>query len=136
MAALSSDSLSDSAFNGTENSNKVATSFEEGSNNSKESIVSGTREHEAISSYSQSVDSSVISSQQVSAYLSKVCSPALPHLSEASGVRTSSVSISEGVVKTFSSTPGYLANRWNPANNASSTPASIQLNLPQITPTT
>ncbi|SRR6266536_733867 len=36
----------------------------------------------------------------------------------------SSLSVNESVVKSFSSTPGYLANRWNSAHSSFSTPSS------------
>lgn len=37
---------------------------------------------------------------------------------------SSSSSANESVVKSFSSTPGYLANRWNSIHNSFSTPSS------------
>jgi len=46
-----------------------------------------------------------------------------------SGVSTSeasSASVTETGTKSFSSTPGYLANRWNSINSSFSTPASSQ----------
>lgn len=46
---------------------------------------------------------------------------------------TSSYSASEGVLKSFSSTPGYLANRWNAVSSSFSTPAS-SLPQPMFTP--
>jgi hypothetical protein len=46
---------------------------------------------------------------------------------------TSSIPLGESVVKSFSSTPGYLANRWNAPNTSSSTPISAQV-TPQVTP--
>jgi hypothetical protein len=50
-----------------------------------------------------------------------------------SGTEGSSFYI-ESVSKSFSSTPGYLANRWNAANSSFSTPASSQ-QAQFITPT-
>jgi hypothetical protein len=37
---------------------------------------------------------------------------------------SSSLPTTENVFKSFSSTPGYLANRWNSVNSSFSTPAS------------
>lgn len=45
----------------------------------------------------------------------------------------SSFSVSESVLKSFSSTPGYLANRWNSVSGSFSTPAS-SLPQPMLTP--
>lgn len=48
---------------------------------------------------------------------------------ETSGILTteaSSVSITENVFKSFSSTPGYLANRWNTINTSFSSPVASQ----------
>jgi len=48
---------------------------------------------------------------------------------------TSSLPTAESVVKSFSSTPGYLANRWNSVNSSFSSPASSQqpaLSTPQV----
>lgn len=39
---------------------------------------------------------------------------------------SSSLPTTESVIKSFSSTPGYLANRWSSINNSISTPASSQ----------
>jgi hypothetical protein len=50
-----------------------------------------------------------------------------------SNTETSFLSTTEGVAKSFSSTPGYLANRWNTANSSSSTPLSSQV-APLVTP--
>lgn len=46
---------------------------------------------------------------------------------------TSSFSVTENVFKSFSSTPGYLANRWNSINSSFSTPTSSQT-APPFTP--
>jgi hypothetical protein len=43
-----------------------------------------------------------------------------------SSTEIGSFSAAESVIKSFSSTPGYLANRWNPANNSSAAPLSSQ----------
>jgi hypothetical protein len=43
-----------------------------------------------------------------------------------SSTEIASFSAAESVIKSFSSTPGYLANRWNPANNSSAAPLSSQ----------
>jgi hypothetical protein len=40
---------------------------------------------------------------------------------------SSSIPTTENVIKSFSSTPGYLANRWNSVNSSFSSPASSQL---------
>lgn len=39
---------------------------------------------------------------------------------------SSSLPTTESVIKSFSSTPGYLANRWNSVNSSFSSPASSQ----------
>jgi hypothetical protein len=39
---------------------------------------------------------------------------------------SSSLPTTESVIKSFSSTPGYLANRWSSINSSISTPASSQ----------
>jgi hypothetical protein len=39
---------------------------------------------------------------------------------------SSSMSTTESVIKSFSSTPGYLANRWNSINSSFSSPAPSQ----------
>jgi hypothetical protein len=41
-------------------------------------------------------------------------------------INESSLPMTESVVKSFSSTPGYLANRWNSVNSSFSSPASSQ----------
>jgi hypothetical protein len=47
----------------------------------------------------------------------------------------SSYSVSDSVFKSFSSTPGYLANRWNAVSSSFSTPSS-SLPQPMFTPPT
>jgi hypothetical protein len=44
---------------------------------------------------------------------------------EVSGTEATPFSV-ESVIKSFSSTPGYLANRWNATNGSFSTPMSSQ----------
>ncbi|KAE9381474.1 hypothetical protein N431DRAFT_7078 [Stipitochalara longipes BDJ] len=46
--------------------------------------------------------------------------------SAASINENSSLPTTESVIKSFSSTPGYLANRWNSVNSSFSSPASFQ----------
>jgi hypothetical protein len=46
---------------------------------------------------------------------------------------SSSYSVTQNVFTSFSSTPGYLANRWNSINSSFSTPASSQP-VPLFTP--
>ncbi len=60
----------------------------------------------------------------------KVCFPPTPKQEASSGImntEASSVSVTENVIKSFSSTPGYLANRWNNINSSFSTPPSSKL---------
>jgi len=49
--------------------------------------------------------------------------------SDSKNTQTSSFSITESVLKSFSSTPGYLSNRWNAVNSSFSTPPSSQIAL-------
>jgi len=49
------------------------------------------------------------------------------------GVDSTSSSMPENLGLSFSSTPGYLANRWNLANSSFSTPSSSQI-APVATP--
>lgn len=44
--------------------------------------------------------------------------------SEISSTQTSLLTVTETVSKSFSSTPGYIANRWNTVNSSYSTPSS------------
>lgn len=43
-----------------------------------------------------------------------------------SSIESSSFSATESVTKSFTSTPGYLANRWNTGNSSFSTPTSSE----------
>ncbi|KAN0122498.1 hypothetical protein V8E51_000824 [Hyaloscypha variabilis] len=54
--------------------------------------------------------------------------PLLKHQSSSTTFinESSSLPTTESVVKSFSSTPGYLANRWNSVNSSFSSPASSQ----------
>jgi hypothetical protein len=68
----------------------------------------------------------------------KVSFPPTPKQEASSGImntEASSVSVTESVIKSFSSTPGYLANRWNNINSSFSTPPSSKL-PPLTTPPT
>ncbi|KAA8576574.1 hypothetical protein EYC84_006677 [Monilinia fructicola] len=57
-----------------------------------------------------------------------------PHVSEAAAKETRSQSVTEVLSQSFSATPGYLANRWNPVNPFSTPVAapSIMFTTPAI----
>lgn len=56
--------------------------------------------------------------------------PSIPSLtaqsSDISNTHESPFAITESVLKSFTSTPGYLSNRWNTTNSPSSTPLCSQ----------
>lgn len=78
-------------------------------------------------------------SERTSSAAVEVTAAALPPASKSHGspsIFTADVvssSVDETVIKSFSSTPGYLANRWNSMNSSFTTPSSSQL-PPSITP--
>lgn len=116
MAALSSDPASSIASNSRE---------------TLEDAASRSQVREAIAPQTQTIGTSAHSIQQgavhspESSQSSLLQSTPMPSSSqEKSGTEPSSLPSSESVIKSFLSTPGYLANRWNPAN--SFTPASSQ----------
>jgi hypothetical protein len=132
MAALSSDPSSIFAFNGSGVSNEVP-SLSQDISGGKDNLSSENQLHDGGSPTNPS--------PQGETYLSKICTHSIPLSSsmlggqspESSNTAATTLPASESVIKSFSSTPGYLANRWNPANGSSSTPASTQI-TPRVTP--
>jgi hypothetical protein len=142
IAALSSDPSSAVLFNSSQSAPEAPVLLQDGSTSLKDNIPTGSQVHDGMVPNDQSVESCVSSAQQGAINSSKSCTPSLSQSTsklgtqsspESSSAMTSSIPLGESVVKSFSSTPGYLANRWNAPNTSSSTPISAQV-TPQVTP--
>jgi hypothetical protein len=133
MAALSSDPASAPIFSSSQ-------SVEEPTMSSREEELANTQETEVADSQellNTSEPLHVEEPVEVAKDLPKNVAetkPSIPHpaptlkrecSSGVSGIEASSFSISS-VFKSFLSTPGYLANRWNATNGSFSTPISSQ----------
>lgn len=96
--------------------------------NEVEVLEPGPTEMENIIEPEKSVEVEV----QVEAVVEQVAASLPPPLlcqasSGTSYTESSSFSATENAAKSFSSTPGYLANRWNAFNSSFSTPSSSQV---------
>ena len=140
MATLTSSPSSATDFNSNGPLREGVVQSEDNVTSRKEDISTGSYAQEDMPR-TQSMRDSVDTTQQEVTDRPETCDSALPPSSsilrtqsspEPLRTNTSSISLSDSVIKSFSSTPGYLANRWNPANN-SSTPKSTQI-IPQVTP--
>ena len=140
MATLTSSPSSAIDFNNNGPLREDVVKTEDNVTSRKEDISTGSYAQEDMPR-TQSMRDSVDTTQQEVTDRPETCDSALPPSSsilrtqsspEPLRTNTSSISLSDSVIKSFSSTPGYLANRWNPANN-SSTPKSTQI-IPQVTP--
>ena len=133
MAALTSDSSSAIGLNSNGTLNEGGVYSEDDLTSFEENISTQSHVQDLVS-HIQSPEASV-NQWQGATSCPEICHSALsqsssmPRTQEPSKTNTSSIPVSESVIKSFSSTPGYLANRWNPANNSTSTP-----NLTEIIP--
>lgn len=138
MAALSSDSASALLFNDSENLKRTAV---DSLDSLQENIALGCQGHKPAVP-TQSTGAYINSAQEAVVDPSKTANTPQPQPTsmlrtrsspESSNTLVSSTPLSESVIKSFLSTPGYLANRWNPANNSVSPPLSAQI-TPLVTP--
>lgn len=142
MAALSSDPVTPFTFHGSDSVKEAVVDSQDSLVSRQDSIAPVFQAQEATVPHTQSTDASANSTEQSAADPATTTNNPQPQ--SASMLRTksspgpsntvaNSTPLNESVVKSFLSTPGYLANRWNPANNSSSTPVSAQSN-PLVTP--
>ena len=139
IAALSSDPASAIAPTGSQSS-------ENGGMGSEQDDLTGSQEKDIASSQElEKPEVSAVreervqvteeeSSQAMSSVPSSVPSLKTQNSGGITSTEASSFSISDSVVKSFSSTPGYLANRWNAVHSFSSTPSSSRISAPFATP--
>jgi hypothetical protein len=131
MAALSSDPASIMAFSNSQSGGgELESSSQQEMNSSQDDT--GSCQDEAEILLPEQAEERVKTSKKEGIELITLHRPAfLPPLlkhqdSSAALVNESSSPTTESVIKSFSSTPGYLANRWNSINSSFSTPAPSQ----------
>lgn len=123
MAALSSDPATASMFSSSQNMRPVS---QTSSQEDLEAFQDITATYQAPDT--QEIETHLDTTK--SAIVSELQQPFVPSLKRQS---SSSISInhnapesnSESVAKSFTSTPGYLANRWNPSNSFSTSSSSL-----------
>ncbi|TVY12779.1 Homeobox protein YOX1 [Lachnellula arida] len=131
MAALSSDPAPIEEFPSSQTMVGAGTSSQQEAVFSSQEDIGSSQEVEAMETHKEKrVDLVNVSKEVV-----EETQPLLPTLDASSEVdvtiidssaEPSSCSASESVTKSFSSTPGYLANRWNNINSSFSTPTPSQ----------
>ncbi|KAE8444583.1 hypothetical protein EG329_014414 [Mollisiaceae sp. DMI_Dod_QoI] len=133
MAALSSDPAPMLAFGSSQTVEEIGPSSQQERSSSQEScqepveILEPRRIEDPIKMVEQTVQPSAEPTGPLPARLNREASSGI------SLPESSSFSANENVFKSFSSTPGYLANRWNSISSSFSTPASSQT-APMVTP--
>jgi hypothetical protein len=141
MASLSCDNASVIAFSSSEPLEEAVIPSQQGVSDYQHNKTTGFQGNEVLVLQTQTIVGSSNSAKQGPAEspesrnsLPQSTSKTSTQYSPAtSSTEISSFSAGESVIKSFSSTPGYLANRWNPANNSSATPLSSQSG-PVVTP--
>jgi hypothetical protein len=131
MVALSSDPASIEELSSSQTVVGAGTSSQQEAVTSSQEEAGSSQEVEAMETHKEKrVDVVKLSEELVGE-----AQPLLPTLNAASEIQaavvgssaeSSSFSATESVTKSFSSTPGYLANRWNTINSSFSTPTSPQ----------
>lgn len=128
MAALSSDPASFGSLGSSQNGEETSriSAGDGGSSQEEEPESSQTEEHaatelvELANTVKEGADSTIegsVHSEPVTLRRNSSCT---------SGHGLISSSGPESAVKSFTSTPGYLSNRWNSISSSFSTPASTQ----------
>jgi hypothetical protein len=129
MAALSSDPASIMIFGSSQSGGEPEPSSQQQIVNSQEETGSCQDEVEILNLEPAEERVEVAKSEEVEPVADRAAF--LPPLKRqaSSGIsvtESSSMPTTESVIKSFSSTPGYLANRWNSVNSSFSSPASSQ----------
>jgi hypothetical protein len=129
MAALSSDPASIMAFSSSQTGEELEPSSQQEMISSQEETGSCQDEAEILLSEPAEQRVKVAKRDESDAVAEgrpAFLPPLLKHQpsSAISINENSSLTTTESVFKSFSSTPGYLANRWNSVNSSFSTPAS------------
>lgn len=141
MAALSSDPAPERIFSSAQTVRDQTIKSEQGNASCNlEQHITSSQEAGDIP-VPQKLDERVEISREDTAQIIEGSQSSLPSsiptsITQSSGVsntQTSSFSISGSVLKSFSSTPGYLSNRWNTVNNSNLTPTTSQT-APLVTP--
>ncbi|KUJ22720.1 uncharacterized protein LY89DRAFT_680839 [Mollisia scopiformis] len=126
MAALSSDPASMLVFNSSQTVGEPGPSSQQERSSSQESCQ---EEPEAVEPKAPSEPAKPIEQTVQPLSDPAITLPATLEHQTSSGYslpETISTSVNDNVIKSFSSTPGYLANRWNSVSSSFSTPASSQ----------
>jgi hypothetical protein len=142
MAALSSDAASEGVFSSSQELEKPANLSQEEEKISRgdtETIISDIKER-TTTPEQQPLEERVRILEEIPRDPIDSSNPSLPislarsqSLIGTSSTQASSFSMADGVFKSFSSTSGYLSNRWNPPNSSFSAPSSAGM-APLITP--
>jgi hypothetical protein len=139
MAALSSDPACAMVFSSSQGLEEPALRSQESTIGSQDNETTSLRvqddlvpqEPPTVEEYSESTKEEPANSESNNSLpQSNLRTQSSP---EISSTEAGPFSATQSVIKTFSSTPGYLANRWNMANSSASTPSSSQ-NAPLVTP--
>jgi hypothetical protein len=130
MAALSSDPASIMIFGSSQSGGEPEPSSQQEIVNSQERTGSYQDEVEIMNPEPAEARVEVAKSEEVEPVADRpVFLPPPLKRQASSGIsvtESSSMPTTESVIKSFSSTPGYLANRWNSVNSSFSSPASSQ----------
>jgi hypothetical protein len=130
MAALSSDPASIIAFGSSQSGGELEPSLQQEMISSQEETGSCQDEVEILLPEPAKERVEVANGEGVEAVADDRSAflPPMKHQasSDISVTESSSMPTTESVIKSFSSTPGYLANRWNSINNSFSSPVSSQ----------
>ena len=131
MAALSSDPASIMIFSSSQSGGDLESSSQQELYSSQEDAKSCQDEVEPLLPEAAEQCVEALKSTDVETAVDEpVSRPPLLKRQASSGISTapdSSTNVTESVIKSFSSTPGYLANRWNFSHSSFSSPASSQL---------
>jgi hypothetical protein len=131
MAALSSDPASTMGFGSSQSGGEPESSSQQEIASSQEETGSYQDEAEILHPEPVEERVEVAKSEEVEPIADKPAFlPPLLRCQASPGIsitESSSIPATESVIKSFSSTPGYLANRWNSVNSSFSSPASSQL---------
>ncbi len=134
MVALSSDPASMLPPNSSQNLEELMLSSQQEQPSSQDRDETSSCQYEIDELRPEAAEEGLDFSKGEAAVLAvpeeKVSFPPTPKQEASPGImntEASSVSVTESVIKSFSSTPGYLANRWNNINKSFSTPPPSKL---------
>lgn len=128
MAALSSDPDSAFHFSSSQNPADVAPDSQSDPAQTQENDETEVDREESEKVQPEPILEHPISSQREKlSQLAENAMSFMPSSLSRQGSGVSTTDVDDSVVKSFTSTPGYLANRWNNYNSSSSTPPSSHI---------